>query len=311
MEQSAKQRQLNKLLDSVEISLTPKQWAISYADDIRRYPTYQEALNALVEGAYLESALVKPYHALSQQAQDRRLGSQPHEVLVRSKLTQNLVTEYHVLTTLIRKINADLEAKCVAVALMSLQEISNLDLLMLTHNFALAASKAAGWIKYVKRDTGGRENQRQQILSQLATLGQPQDMTSMMRSWSAFTAGVFIRVCAYEAAVQIVQDKYFCGHSILSQDHERVLTKIKQLLLAAIRRFNRYLARALWSGASEGIGPLDVEALQKIAIQTLVDSIVKGWVAAAQDQGADEILLRTDDPEVLWERIQKKVGANS
>jgi hypothetical protein len=79
MEQSAKQRQLNKLLDSVEINLTPKQWAISYADDIRKHPTYQEALKALAEGAYLESALVKPYHALSQQAQDRRPGSQPHE----------------------------------------------------------------------------------------------------------------------------------------------------------------------------------------------------------------------------------------
>jgi hypothetical protein len=310
MAKSSKHKELNKLLDRVEINLAPKQWAISYADEIRRYATYREALKVLAKGAYLESALVKPYHALSQQAQDRHPGSEPHEVSVRTKLTQNLVREYHLLTTLIRKINADLEAKYLTVVLVSLQETSNFDLLVLTNNFASAASKAAGWIKYGKRATGEREDQRQQILSQLATLGQPKDMTSLMRTWSTFTAEVFIRVCAYEVAVQIVQDKYFDAHSILSQDCELLLTKTKQLLLAAIGRFNRYLPRALWSGALEGMGPLDVEALQKIATQTLVDSIVKGWVAAAQDQGADEILLRADAPEVLWERIQKKVGAN-
>jgi len=311
MGKSAKQKRLNNLLDSIEINLTPTQWAVSYADDIRRLPTNREALKALAKGAYVESPLVKPYNFLSQQAQDRHPESQPHEVSVRTQLTQNLVREYHLLTTLIRKINADLDANLATVALMSLQETSNFDLLVLTHSFALAAWKAARWIKHGKRDTADRESQRQQILSQLATLRQPQDMTSMMRSWSIFIAGVFTRVRAYEAAVQIVQDKYFEGHSILTQDCERLLTKTEQLLLAAIRRFNRYLPGALWSGALEGIGPLDVEALEKIATQTLVDSVVNGWVAAAQDQGADEILLSTGDPEVLWERIQQKVGANS
>ena len=93
MGKSTKQRQLNELLDSVEINLTPKQWAISYADEIRRYPTYQEALKALAKGAYVESVLVRPYYALSQQAQDRYPGSEPQEVSARTKLAKNLVSE--------------------------------------------------------------------------------------------------------------------------------------------------------------------------------------------------------------------------
>jgi hypothetical protein len=87
------------------------------------------------------------------------------------------------------------------------------------------------------------------------------------------------------------------------------LKTTKELLRASIGEFNQYVMP--WFRAVEGLRPVDVEALQKLATKEFADTMVSGWVAAAQEQGTGELLPLTGDYEAWWEHFQKSVGANS
>ncbi len=133
-------------------------------------------------------------------------------------------------------------------------------------------------------------------------------MPSMMSGWATTTAGVLMLVYAYDAAVQIIQNEYLDGQSLLSQENEMMLKTIKGFLLASIGLFNQYVMSVLWFGALKGLGPIDVERFPP-AVE-MVDHLVNGWVTAAQEQGTGELLPLTGEHDAWWERFQKRVGAD-
>ena len=45
----------SKRLDKIELQLTPKQWAIRLADEMRRYPSQKDFLKAIGKGTYRQS----------------------------------------------------------------------------------------------------------------------------------------------------------------------------------------------------------------------------------------------------------------
>ncbi len=53
----------SKRLDNIELKLTPKQWAIRLADEMRRYAS-EEDLKAIAKGTYRQSPYIKPFYAL-------------------------------------------------------------------------------------------------------------------------------------------------------------------------------------------------------------------------------------------------------
>jgi hypothetical protein len=85
----------------------------------------------------------------------------------------------------------------------------DLDHLIWLHSYALAASRAARWIKDCQRGNAARERSRRITLQLLGALGSPEDIIPMMNSWITTTAVVLTLTYAYDAAVKVIQDKYF------------------------------------------------------------------------------------------------------
>ena len=55
----------SKRLDKIDLQLTPKQWAIRLADDIRRYPSLEAFRNGIAKGTYRQSPSIAPFFSLA------------------------------------------------------------------------------------------------------------------------------------------------------------------------------------------------------------------------------------------------------
>jgi type VI secretion system protein ImpG len=58
-------------LNEMEIQLTPKQWGIRFADEIRRYVSQEDFMKSIAKGSYRKSPFMTPFHALAEQARER------------------------------------------------------------------------------------------------------------------------------------------------------------------------------------------------------------------------------------------------
>ena len=64
----------HKRLDEIETHLTPKEWAIRLADEMRKYPDALAHIKALVKLPLHELPVQRPYFAFEKQAAERHPG---------------------------------------------------------------------------------------------------------------------------------------------------------------------------------------------------------------------------------------------
>src|ERR1700674_1313485 len=87
----------SKRLDKIELQLTPTQWAIRMADEMRRYPTREDFLKAVGKGTCGQAPFIGPLFALGEQAKERSPADKRREV----ELSRRLRTDFRSLTLLL------------------------------------------------------------------------------------------------------------------------------------------------------------------------------------------------------------------
>jgi hypothetical protein len=92
----------NKRLREIEIQLTPTQWAVGFAKQMRQHPSEKEFLKKLGRGthAFRELPFVKPFFALSEQAKTSHPRKNAHDVEAKNHLSQRLRKEFQFLKLL-------------------------------------------------------------------------------------------------------------------------------------------------------------------------------------------------------------------
>ncbi len=318
------------MIDAVEAKLKPKQLAMKYVDEFRRYPTLLEFHQAQAKLTFRESELGKACTALSQQAQDRYPGSTPQEIGAHNKLTQTLFTEFYALTTLILNVNRTIELKCEMFGMSGLLVQSlTMDLqdLIWQDPSLITASVAAEWIKLTKSSNGDRKQRRvpREILQRFA-------YTKMMRRvpgllLKSVNGLLLMHLYSYQMAVQNLQERYFDGHPILSHEVEDALKDTIEILLKTIGTYKEYVKDRDLDGCTVGLRNrshdgtgtqneldgepelADLEGFQKGG-REMADKVLKDWATDAHDQGVAAISPGTPDLEdLLWKNFQKKYGA--
>jgi predicted protein tyrosine phosphatase len=296
----------SKRLDKIEIQLTPKQCAIRLADEMTRYASEEDFNKAIAKGTYWQSPYIKPFYALSEQAKERC----PEDNCGEVKRRDELRTEFLGLKLLIFQVNNEMLIKWGSNRLMVALQASKLRTLMLEGVFA---------------DIGAVE-----MLSATSASEAQRHLSSRLEDWAEDSATLLMKMTAYKAAVQTIQERYFESHPILFKDVETEYEISIGLIRVGIAAFNEYrkdmahlLTRELdqeqqKAGTANPIPferksslPIDIEAIEKRG-KTLVNSIVEKWTMNAKFKAKADVLRETGKHEdFVWQYFQKEVGLKS
>src|SRR5713101_9238090 len=113
MATSTKQRRL----DDMELQLTPKEWAIRLAAEMRKHPRQEGFWKAITKGTYRDSLIVKPFFKLAEQAEARHPGNSPEDIGARNQLNRNLRREFAALRGLVWGVNDAIAYKAESLRL--------------------------------------------------------------------------------------------------------------------------------------------------------------------------------------------------
>jgi hypothetical protein len=276
----------SKRLNAVEVALTPKEWAIKLADQMRSHPSEMDFMQAIARGTYRDSPIIKPFLALADQAEKRHPGNKPGAIHARSNLNRALRMEYHGLKGLIFSVNEAVKTKGEVAGLKAALKLARLEKMVLQDAFGRTANKAVEWVQTYK--------------------------TADVKDWIAAVVALASHVFAHRAAIRVVQDKHFDGHPILFRDVETGLDDTIKTLEDGIATFNDYLkARAASTIPGEREGPLaiDIDAIHAAAKKILAGEIANEWIQAAKDKARADILEETDEHGAfVWDRFRQQVG---
>jgi hypothetical protein len=334
----------DKRLDEIERQLTPQEWAIRLADEIRKHPTVPDFMKSIIWGTYRNSPFMKPYWMLENQAEERHPGKNPEDIRARYQLHRKLRAEYHTLKMLIIKVNSKVEDKVETAGLNAALQLSRLHTLILQDAFARTAKKAAGWVEEYKPADADEEEARQVMLKELAVY-QDQDVylgetfadslplgpdlrirfPTMVEIWVQKTMSLIADVFALDAAVRAIQDKYFDGHPILSKDLEAGLAGTIQVVEDDAARFNEYLAtraelfKAEWDeeeesqdgitsaipGEREGLLTIDTHDIKRRAGRRLAAALADEWMKEVKRDAVADMLEESGEPGEVETHIWK------
>lgn len=305
----------HKRLDRIEVELTPKEWAIRLADEIRRYPRCWDFLRTLAKGTYRESPWVKAFIALVKQAEDRHPGRKPENTRARQELSRKLRTEWHALNTLILEIHVELLNK-IEMSRLKIAVLKNqLHALSLCDTIASTRNMITFFIEHCKAADSDKKT-RQLVLKTLAKgarmAGSRERLISLCQELADDADILLMDTLARKGAVQAVQERYLDGHAMLSLDVEEMLEATIQEILKIIDLFNEYVnwRRVLAVTSEEGTSVrIDVEAIRGRA-SILINSVVKQWVKEAQNKAIADHLTDTDEyRNFVWERFREHFRA--
>ena len=134
-----------KRLDTMELQLTPKEWAISVAEEMRSQPSEADFVRVVAEKPYRKWPWVKPFFKLCEQAEARYPGSRPENICARNQLAARLRTEFHALKKLICKGNETIRSKAESIGLQTRLKLSTLQTLILQDAIGRTAKKTVTW----------------------------------------------------------------------------------------------------------------------------------------------------------------------
>jgi hypothetical protein len=336
-----------KRLDAVEVELTPKEWAIRLADQMRGYPSQEDFALAISKGTYEASPLVRPFYALQAQAEDRH----PKDIQARNKLDRALRMEYHGLKGLIISVNEAVKAKGEVAGLKAALKVARLEAIVLQDAFGRTARKGAEWVQEYKTADAAEEESRQGMLAELAAYtdvdygekwadsvplpgGLHFRFPSVIEDWVTEVVALAGGVFAHRAAVQVVQQRHFDGHPILFLDVEAALDETIKTLEDGIATFNAYLkTRAAlfigeWEadeeendgiasaipGEREGRLVIDIDAVRGRGGKLQAKVIAAEWLKNAKFKAKLHLLEesnKADADAFLWSRLREEVGGHS
>ena len=221
-----------------------------------------------------------------------------------------------------------------------------LRILSLQECFESSAGEFVEWLKRFKTtDDGCKEEYRPVILKELAAFRDAHSGGILVESlllghtlrrrlhesiedWVQDFTALIADILEHEAAVKVIQDKYFDGHPILFQD---TATKLAETIVAieeGVSTFNEYLRirETLFVGdknkadkrdeivsaiQGESNGPLmiDMKVLRRCSCEQDALALADAWVKFEQEKAVAELLEGTGEHETyLWEKFQETFG---
>jgi hypothetical protein len=294
----------NKRLDKMELQLTPKQWAIRLADEMRRYPSEKDFLKAIGKGTFRQTPFTKPFFVLAEQAHQRWPDENQEHRYKESELNRKLRMEFQALKVLINNINSAIKIKAEANKLKAELLLSKLQTLILKDSL-------------VHSGVGEKSSASQARLHFLSEL----------EEWADDAAYLLMDTTPYKTAVQSIQESYFETHPILYKENEMALERAILAVRDAIAQFNEYLkirAKRSNQGSDheqqnadvanatpfEGESRLtiDIEAVEE-RTEFLGDVIAQKWVKDAKFTANAGILKETGKHEdFVWGQFRKEMG---
>jgi hypothetical protein len=300
---------IQKQLREIELQLTPRQWAIRLADDMRQHFSEEDFLKTIAKSTYREAPYLKPFYMLAQQAEERCPGRNPKNVHAKAELNRKLREEFQALKTLINNVNKAIAEKARTNKLKAALQASNLHALTLQDALHVSITEA------MPADPASPARLRH---------------SSLLQDWADDSAILLMETVAHQAAVPIVQESYFENHPILFRDIEGALEGTIQTVRDAILLFAKYqeyqekLADPLSRGLNQesqnaGTGSvvpgerkidllIDIAAIEERGKEQ-ADVIVDEWVMIAKNEAKADILEETGQHEdFLWQNFRKRVG---
>jgi len=264
----------HKRLDEIETHLTPKEWAIRLADEMRKYPDPLAHMKAMVKLPLHELPVQRPYFAFEKQAAERHPSDEPEDIRARHRLTDALWREFHTLKLLMRLVNQAMQCKVETIALQAALQLSALHALIL-----------------------------EDILAQTDNGETP------LAEWSHEYTALLQDFCAHRAAVELIQGEHFAGHPILYPELEAELTEAARTIESAVATANDYLnRRAVRAGANTNGGAVEnklaigLESIKAGANGQRAAAIAKKWQHDASREAVES-------DEEQWEQCREEFGA--
>jgi len=331
-----------KRLGEIETKLTPKEWAIMLADEVRKYPTFDDAIKAELKTTP-DKAITqqKPFRALMAQAEERHPGKKPEDMAAYNQLSGKLWTDFTTLRTVIFSINIDVSRSLEIYGLKAALKMSTLQTLVLQDAFGRTAKKAALWVEEYKTADKDEEENRQIMLKELAAYmdvsfaekaadslplgaGLRMRFPTPIEEWVKDIIELIVNVYSRMAAVQIIQDKYFDGHAILAHDVEAELEGTLKMIEDGAVTFNEYLKtretlfKVEWDeedqedgiasaipGEREGQLFINLEAIKQRAKGRQVKALAEYWIKESKEKTLEAALMAKDMMD-LKDKLVKK-----
>lgn len=248
---------LEKRLEAVEAHLTPQEWAIRLADEMRKHPSEAEFFKAEAQRTLAESAVMRPFHALAEHAEARHPGKRPEDWQAKRELYRRLHDEYDGLKVMLLEVNQNTRGEGRVLGYRALLNLASVpDPPFAERDVTIAIELMKAW--------------REQAVSTLEDL------------------------IAHQAAVQIVRDRYFNGHAILFKDVEELLTTTVGIMQTAVEEYGACreitaAAAAQRKGRRKGDAPsgevmsaLDIEAVRAGIDASKAAALAERWVSTAK-----------------------------
>ena len=274
----------HKRLDEIETHLTPKEWAVRLADEMRKYPDALAHMKALVKLPLHELPVQRPYFAFEKQAVERHPGDKPDDIRARHRLTDALWKEFQTLKLLIRQVDRTMQRKVETISLQAALQLSALHAMILEDALTHTATRAAAF-----RELGNGENP--------------------LAEWSQEYTALLQDFYAHRAAVELIQSEHFAGHPILFPELEAELTQAARTIESAVATANDYLKhRAARDGAATNGGAVEnnlaigLESIKAGANGQRAAAIAQKW-----QHDTNREAVETDEEQ--WERCREEFGA--
>jgi hypothetical protein len=334
-----------KRISAIEAALTPKEWAIWLADQMRSYPSKEDLMRTIAKGSRQASPFLKPYQGMRQQAEDRYPGDKPEAVRARIIFNKEQRFEYKSLLELIDMANEITETGAKTFGMKAALKLARLETIVLQDAFGRTARKAVQWVEEYKTFDAAEEESRQGMLLELAAYT-PLDfgekwsdsvpilrgvrfrVPSVIEDWIAEVVALSLNTYVHQATVKAIQDQYFAGHPILYKNTEAEMEEVIGTLEGAVETFNHYLkTRAAlfedeWKtdeeendgvataipGEREGRLAINLDTVRADAKRNIKERAAQ-WVKVAKNQAKSDILDETNEgASFSWECFQKNFG---
>lgn len=296
-----------KRLDNIEVYLTPKEWAIRIAREIRKYPSQDEFNRAELKGSYKASLFFRPYDAFEKQIGKQHPGNKQREVETKRALTRQLHSEFHVLKTIILHVNIFLMERAETIRLRAALRLSELQASALQDAFACTGARATRWVKRCNSDAGDKE-ERQTVLKELERYRYVSPVT--IADIAQDLASLVVDVVSRRAAVRIIQDRYLDGEAFLFRDLEDELQETIEIIEDGVTSFNGYLKtraallKVYRMADKEPLPMLDLEGIKKAAENQIAAGRADHWITRAKQEAEASTIKATrgDDEYIAFER---------
>jgi hypothetical protein len=310
-----------KRLDEFELCLSPKEWAIQLAQDMREHASETDFMKAVAKRPYREWPWIKPYFKLAQRAKEcyPDKSAEDHAKLVR--LNDKLRIEFRTLKKLIDRTNNTIKDQAETIQLKAALKLSLLQGLILGEAFGRTAKRACKWIKKNECNT---DAEKRDLLYELSAYTKFSFAESEVRiemlvdDLSMFA----LDILSHEIALQKIQEEYFDHHLILFRNIELKLIGAIKTTADAVETFNGYVTARTKTGITpKGSNKSGVTAEWKDHLTINLDALrnqafglvlVNEWTRHSREVATAAILQEkgTGEHEMYCSQILRQIEAH-